>query len=249
LSRNQPLRLKTGNVDMESMRLADAVVAVAKATSPEKWSRYCELASKIKVCIGTEAEGEAAGLARLTRHSKEDLTAILEGDPEYLAMFPEAYDLKCVVLDLFVEAMRSNQISVTGFDPDHPTRRITIAAEMMDIAVDAMRVSEGANAKLDWDESTIQFGHRTLVGVRVTMKKALDTQKGGRPPVADWDVIEHLLRLEIKKKGLPSPDNEEGWWTKADVCRSVADMLDARNEHAAPSTIRDHVNAVLKGVK
>jgi hypothetical protein len=180
---------------MESMRLADAVIAVAKASSPEKWSRYCELASKIRVCIGTETEGEeAAGRARLMGHIRESLTECLRGDPEYLAIFPEAYDLQSAFLDLFVKAIRSNQISVTGFDPDHLTRPIRISASLMGIVVDAMRGSDGADAKLDWDASTIQIGHRTLIGVRV-MKRELNTQ-GGRPTVADWDAIDDLLRLE-----------------------------------------------------
>lgn len=230
---------------MKSVRLADAVVAVAKATCPEKWSRYCELASRIVVCIGTEAEGEAAGRARLMGHSKEDLTALLRGDPEYLAMFPEAYDLECAFLDLFVEAVRSNKICITGFDPNDLRHPIRITAKLMDIVVDAMHVFEEPDAKLDWDASTIQIGQRTLIGVRVTMKNALDTQRGGRPTVADWDAIEELLRLEIAKRGLHSRDNERGWQTKADVCRWVAEVLEDRGESAALSTIKDHVNRVL----
>jgi hypothetical protein len=235
---------------MKGMRLDDAFVAVVKATSPEKWSRYCELASKIaQVWPETEAEADAAGRAKLTGHVKEDLTTRLRGDAEYLDMFPEAYDLENAFLDLFVEAVRSNQISITGFDPDHLTRPTIITAELMDIVVDGMRVSEGADAKLDWDASTIQLGHRTLIGVRITLNEARDRQQGGRPTVADWDAIEDLLRLEIEKRGPPNRDNEKGWRIKADVNRWVDGVLENREESAAPSTIRDRVNAMLKRVK
>ena len=159
---------------MKSMHLADAVVAVAKATSPEKWSRYCELASKIRVCIGTEAEGEAAGRARLTGHVREDVDALIRG--EHRDINPELYALENAFLDLFVEAMRSKQISVSCFDPDYLSGPIRITPEMMDIVLDVMRARvvdpDLVDAKIDWDASAIQFGNRTLIGIRAALKEA-----------------------------------------------------------------------------
>ncbi len=235
---------------MKGIRLNDALVAVVKATSPEKWSRYCDLASKI---AGTgPAEKGAAGRAML--RGERGLSAgdafrlAVTDDPELRDMLHEAASLKKTFLDLFVEAVRSNKVSVSGFDPDDLRRPIRITAELINIALDGMHV-EGSDANLDWDASTIQFGHRTLIGVRVTLNEARDRQQGGRPTVADWDAIEDLLRQEIKQRGPPNRENEKGWRNKADVNRWVDGVLEDREETAAPSTIRDRVNAMLKRVK
>ncbi len=235
---------------MKGMCLRDARVALVKATSPEKWSRYCELASKI-ADMGP-AEKEAAGRARLMGERDLSLSnavrLALGDDPGLRDMLHEAYDLERAFLDLFVQAVRSNKISITGYDPDDLRHPIKITPELINIALDGMHVLEGSDANLDWYASTIRFGHRTLIGVRVTMKKALDTKQAGRPTVADWDAIGDILRGKIEKRGPPSHDNEKGWRTKADVCLFVADVLEDRKESAALSTIRKHVNVVLKGV-
>ncbi len=148
--------------------------------------------------------------------------------------------------------MRSNQISVTGFDADDLSR-INITPEMMDIVLDAIRRVDAADpdlkpdAKLDWDENRIRFGYRTLMGVKVTVnEQSRHLRQGGRPTVADWDAVEAALHLEIEQRGLPSRDNEKGWRTKEDVCRWVAEVLEARGESAAWSTIRQNVKAMLK---
>jgi hypothetical protein len=236
---------------MKGMRFLDAFVQVVKATSPEDWARYCELASKIAhVWPETEAESDEVGRKKLAGHVKSTRAEAVRDD--FRDVFPEVFKLESAFPDLFVKAMRSNRISVTGFNPDDLSGPIDITPEMMDLVLDWIRRADIvdphlADAWVDWDASTIQFGHRTLIGVRVTLKgPSQGSQQGGRPTVADWDAAEDALSLEIKERGLPSRDNEKGWQTKEDVCRWVAELLEARGESAAWSTIKARVNIMLK---
>src|SRR5262249_41256463 len=102
----------------------------------------------------------------------------------------------------------------------------------------------------DWDASAIQFGHRTLIGVRVTVKEpSHGSQQGGRPTATDWDAIEDLLRLQIEERDFPSRDNAKGWRSKEDVCRWVDEVLADKGDSAGWTTIKAHVNAMLKRMK
>ncbi len=229
---------------MQDARLIDAYIAVVQGTSPEKWSRYCEIAAEISGAEPDKAEGAGRNLL-MRRHKigEDTLEKSLEADPEYLEIFFESHELEIAFVSLFVQAMRSNEVTVIAFDPDDITHPIKIDPDMMDVV---MAPSEW---RVEWGHSKIKFEKGRWFEVRVTLKGALDTPRGGRPTVADWDAIEELLRREIKKRGPPSRDNEKGWWTKADVFRWMEAVLEDRKESAAPSTIRDHVNAVLKGLK
>ncbi len=235
---------------MKRMRFLDGFVQVVKAADPEKWGRYCKLVSKVAhVSPETEAESDEVGRKKLAGHVKETRDEAVRGD--FRDVFSEVYKLESAFPDLFVEAMRSKRISVTALDPDNLPDPINITPEMMDIVLDTMRAPfivgpDLGDAKLDWHASAIDVGHRTFVGVRVTMKKAAHSKRGGRPPVLDWDAIEAAVHVEIGKRGKPSSENVKGWQTNADVCRFVADLLEARKEHAADSTIKERVNAMLK---
>jgi hypothetical protein len=72
--------------------------------------------------------------------------------------------------------------------------------------------------------------------------------EGGRPHAADWSAIEDLIRLEVKKRGLPESGLKD-WKNQSDVERWVAEQLAHRGEPAGESTIRDHVRKILKRLR
>jgi hypothetical protein len=72
----------------------------------------------------------------------------------------------------------------------------------------------------------------------------------GRRPGADWDAVGILLREEIKKRGMPTIDNDDpDWRTQADVEGWVAEVLDQRGESKVESTVREHVSQILKEIE
>src|SRR5262249_53880521 len=230
---------------MKGMRFAEAFVQLMRATDPEKWSRYCQIAAEISGANPASAESAGRNLIMRRLELKDDtFDEALRADPGYLRIFFETLALEMTFTDLFLEAMRSNKVSVIAFDPDDVTHPIKITPEMMDVTMD-----DGRTARVKWDTSKIKFGKRRWFGVRVTLKGALGTPRGGRPTAADWDAVQELLRREIKGRGWPNPDNERGWRTKEDVSRWVAEVLQDRKESAAESTIRSHVNLMLKHLR
>jgi hypothetical protein len=70
-------------------------------------------------------------------------------------------------------------------------------------------------------------------------------KRGGRPSKVNWEAIGAALDLEIRNRGLPDLENPVGWRTQADAEKWVADLLEARNEPAAASTVRDRVRRML----
>jgi hypothetical protein len=72
--------------------------------------------------------------------------------------------------------------------------------------------------------------------------------KGGRPPSADWDIVADALKKEFENRGFPEHGNQ-GWQTKADVEKWVADFLQARKETAGDTAIKDHVREIIEKLK
>jgi hypothetical protein len=225
--------------------LMDGYIAVIQGTCPEKWSRYCEIAAEMSSAEPADAETEGRNLIMRRLEMGEDtFDKALRADPEYLSIWFETLALERAFADLFVKAMRSNKVSVIAFDPGNLLDPIKITPEMMDVTMDY-----GAPSRVDWNLSGIRLQGRRMFRVRVTLKEALETRKGGRPTAADWDAVEKLLSDEIDKREWPTRDGEKGWQTIEDVCRWVAVILDERKESAAESTIRSRVNLMLNNIR
>ena len=80
-------------------------------------------------------------------------------------------------------------------------------------------------------------------------KRHLGPQRRGRRPGADWAVVLDLLRLEVSRRGMIGPKNDADWRIKADVERWVSEIVEARNETAAESTVRNRVTDMLKTIE
>jgi hypothetical protein len=75
---------------------------------------------------------------------------------------------------------------------------------------------------------------------------AIERSRAGRKPKLDWDVILLALELRIEKVGFPDRENDDPKWrSRADVIRWAEEMLIARNEDAAPSTIAGRIDEML----
>ena len=91
---------------------------------------------------------------------------------------------------------------------------------------------------------------------RVTLKRAdlvvqiLPRRRRGAAPKYDWDVVEAAFLDRVSRDDWPeSMDNEQGWRTKADVVRFVADLLSERSkggdEVPSNSSIKAHVDRMF----
>jgi hypothetical protein len=77
-----------------------------------------------------------------------------------------------------------------------------------------------------------------------------DTQpsnKGGRPPAADWEALKDALAEEIKITGHPGPQNPPGWRGTKEVADWAAAKL--RQEDVSRRTIEDNVRRILRELK
>src|SRR5262245_1704215 len=83
----------------------------------------------------------------------------------------------------------------------------------------------------------------------------LDTQpskhsnKGGRPPTADWEALKDALEAEIKTAGYPDPRNPPGWRQTKDVVEWAYTKLGKQGEGVAPRTVADNVRRMLRELR
>jgi hypothetical protein len=83
----------------------------------------------------------------------------------------------------------------------------------------------------------------------------LDTQpskhsnKGGRPPTADWEALRNALVEEIKIAGYPDPRNPPGWRQTKDVVEWAYTKLGKQGKGVAPRTVADNVRRMLRELR
>jgi len=72
----------------------------------------------------------------------------------------------------------------------------------------------------------------------------------GRPPNADWDALEHALKLHIDDIGYRTPDHaDKKWRRREDVIGWARDFLKARKEYAARTTVAGRIDGMLARLK
>jgi hypothetical protein len=83
----------------------------------------------------------------------------------------------------------------------------------------------------------------------------LDTQppkpsnKGGRPPAADWEALKDALVEEIRIHGDPKRRNPPGWRGTKDVADWAAEKLGKEGRDVSHRTIEDNVRRILRELK
>jgi hypothetical protein len=73
--------------------------------------------------------------------------------------------------------------------------------------------------------------------------------RAGAKPKADWDVVREALKIRIKEIGPHGPDHDDvKWRSRADVIRWVDELLIARDEIVAHSTVAERVDKILANI-
>jgi hypothetical protein len=73
--------------------------------------------------------------------------------------------------------------------------------------------------------------------------------KGGRPPVADWEAYYVKFLEKVKADGFPNKLNIDGWRTQADVANWLADLAEKEGFSPGTSTTRGKAREFLAKAK
>ena len=72
------------------------------------------------------------------------------------------------------------------------------------------------------------------------------SNKGGRPPAADWEALEARLVEEIKIHGYPERGNPPGWRGTKDAAELAEATLRKESGNVSRRTIEDNVRKILR---
>jgi len=75
------------------------------------------------------------------------------------------------------------------------------------------------------------------------------SNKGGRPPAADWEALKDALVEEIKTQGYPDRQNLPGWRGTKDVADWIVETFPKEVKRVSRRTIEHNVRRIIRELK